>query len=504
LRECRQSAEVIVAKKPGQNRGRAKDRRTKERSSMRSWNNEPNSCPRQQGVAITATTRLMKHHLGDVVASSDANREARFEVPRDSTQKATYEDLMEQVVTKDNATMAWRAVKRNAGAPGIDRMTTGQLGDHIRKHWEVLSAKLLAGTYVPSPVKRVEIPKPNGGTRMLGIPTVVDRWIQQMLLQVLQPIFDPTFSRHSYGFRPGRSAHGAVRTAQQYVQAGKNWVVDMDITKFFDRVNHDILMHRIAKVIRDKRVLRLIGAYLRAGVMVEGLLVRTEEGTPQGGPLSPLLANIYLDALDEELTKRGLAFCRYADDCNIYVGSQRAAQRVLGGISQWIERHLRLEVNATKSGTGRPWERKFLGFRINPQGQIETAPQSVERLKNKVRELWRSCQSLSSEQLRDNWRAYIRGWWAYYQLAQERRSVYELEGWIRRHIRKCFWLRWHSVRGRLRALRRLGLTGRLLKVAHSSRGAWPLAASPSLHTALSNAVIRRYGFLMPSDLAASV
>jgi group II intron reverse transcriptase/maturase len=471
---------------------------------MRSWNNEPNSCPRQQGVAITATTRLMKHHLGDVVASSDANREARFEVPRDSTQKATYEDLMEQVVTKDNATMAWRAVKRNAGAPGIDRMTTGQLGDHIRKHWEVLSAKLLAGTYVPSPVKRVEIPKPNGGTRMLGIPTVVDRWIQQMLLQVLQPIFDPTFSMHSYGFRPGRSAHGAVRTAQQYVQAGKNWVVDMDITKFFDRVNHDILMHRIAKVIRDKRVLRLIGAYLRAGVMVEGLLVRTEEGTPQGGPLSPLLANIYLDALDEELTKRGLAFCRYADDCNIYVGSQRAAQRVLGGISQWIERHLRLEVNATKSGTGRPWERKFLGFRINPQGQIETAPQSVERLKNKVRELWRSCQSLSSEQLRDNWRAYIRGWWAYYQLAEERRSIYELEGWIRRHIRKCFWLRWHSVRGRLRALRRLGLTGRLLKVAHSSRGAWPLAATPSLHTALSNAVIRRYGFLMPSDLAASV
>ncbi len=471
---------------------------------MRSWNHEPNSCPRQQGVAITATTRLMKHHLGDVVASSDANREARFEVPRDSTQKATYEDLMEQVVTKDNATMAWRAVKRNAGAPGIDRMTTGQLGDHIRKHWEVLSAKLLAGTYVPSPVKRVEIPKPNGGTRMLGIPTVVDRWIQQMLLQVLQPIFDPTFSRHSYGFRPGRSAHGAVRTAQQYVQAGKNWVVDMDITKFFDRVNHDILMHRIAKVIRDKRVLRLIGAYLRAGVMVEGLLVRTEEGTPQGGPLSPLLANLYLDALDEELTQRGLAFCRYADDCNIYVGSQRAAQRVLGGISQWIERHLRLEVNATKSGMGRPWERKFLGFRINPQGQIEAAPQSVERLKNKVRELWRSCQSLSSEQLRDQWRAYIRGWWAYYQLAEERRSIHELEGWIRRHIRKCFWLRWHSVRGRLRALRRLGLSGRLLKVAHSSLGAWPLAASPSLHTALSNAVIRRYGFLMPSDLAASV
>src|SRR6266404_9086924 len=245
----------------------------KERSSARSWNNGPKSPPKQRSAATAATARLVKHHLGDVVASSDANRKARPEVPRDSTQKATYENLMEEAVTKDNATMAWRAVKRNAGAPGIDRMTTGQLGDHIRKHWEDLSAKLRAGTYVPSPAKRVEIPKPNGGTRTLGIPTVVDRWIQQMLLQVLQPIFDPTFSEHSYGFRTGQRAQGAVRAAQQYVQAGKNWVVDMDITKFFDRVNHDILMHRIAKVIRDKRVLRLIGAYLRAGVMVEGLLV---------------------------------------------------------------------------------------------------------------------------------------------------------------------------------------------------------------------------------------
>jgi len=427
-----------------------------------------------------------------------------LEVSRDSLQKATYEQLMEQVVTKDNATAAWLAVKRNGGAPGIDGMTTGQLREHIDKHWEVLKAKLLAGTYKPSPVKRVELPKPDGGTRLLGIPTVVDRWIQQMLLQVLQWILDPTFSEHSYGFRPGRSAHDAVSAARRYVQEGKDWVVDMDITKFFDHVNHDILMNRIAKRIRDKRVLRLIGAYLRAGVMVEGLLVRTEEGTPQGGPLSPLLANIYLDALDEELTRRGLAFCRYADDCNIYVGSQRAAERVLGGLTWWLKRQLRLEVNTTKSGTGRPWERKFLGFRINPQGQIEAAPQSVERFKNKVRELWRSCQSLTSEQLRDQWRAYVRGWWAYYRLAEERRNIYELEGWIRRHIRKCFWLRWHNAKGRLKALRRLGLRGRLLKVAQSSRGAWPLAATGSLHTALSNSRLRQHGFLMPSDLAATL
>ena len=413
-----------------------------------------------------------------------------------------HEELMEQVVTQENATAAWLAVKRNGGAPGIDGMTTQQLRDHVRTHWETIRAKLLAGTYVPSPVRRVEIPKPNGGVRLLGIPTVLDRWIQQMLLQVLQAIFDPTFSAWSFGFRPGKSAHDAVRAAQSYVQAGKDWVVDMDITKFFDRVNHDILMNRIGQTTRDKRVLRLIGKYLRAGVMVEGVVHSSQEGTPQGGPLSPLLANIYLDALDRELEQRGLAFSRYADDCNIYVSSQRAAERVLASITEWIKKHLRLEVNATKSGTGRPWERKFLGFRINPQGKIEVAPQSVERLKMKVRELWRSCQSQTSDELRDTWRAYIRGWWEYYRLAEERRNVLGLEGWIRRHIRCCFWQRWHDWRGRLRKLRQLGLSGRLLKVAHSSKGAWRIAASPSLQTALSNAVLRRYGFWMPSDLAS--
>ena len=413
-----------------------------------------------------------------------------------------HEELMEQVVTQENATAAWLAVKRNAGAPGIDGMTTGQLRDHVRAHWETIRAKLLAGTYVPSPVRRVEIPKPNGGVRLLGIPTVLDRWIQQMLLQVLQAIFDPTFSAQSFGFRPGKSAHDAVRAAQNYIQAGKDWVVDMDITKFFDRVNHDILMNRIGQTIRDKRVLRLIGKYLRAGVMVEGVVQSSEEGTPQGGPLSPLLANIYLDALDRELEERGLAFSRYADDCNIYVSSQRAAERVLASLTDWIKKQLRLEVNASKSGTGRPWERKFLGFRINPQGQIEAAPQSVERFKMKVRELWRSCQSQTSEELRGTWRAYVRGWWGYYRLAEERRNVFGLEGWIRRHIRSCFWQRWHDWRGRLRKLRQLGLSGHLLKVAHSSKGAWRIAASPSLQTALSNAVLRRYGFWMPSDLAS--
>jgi len=228
-----------------------------------------------------------------------------------------YESLMEAVVRPENATRAWKAVKRNQGAPGIDGMRTEQLRDHIRRHWATLQTKLLAGTYVPSPVRRKEIAKPDGGVRLLGIPTVQDRWIQQMLLQVLQPIFDPTFSEHSYGFRPGRSAHDAVKAAQTYARTGKDWVVDMDITKFFDRVNHDILMARIGQTIRDKRVLGLMGRYLRAGVMIEGVVQESEEGTPQGGPLSPLLANLYLDALDRELERRGLEFSRYADDCNV-------------------------------------------------------------------------------------------------------------------------------------------------------------------------------------------
>ncbi len=413
-----------------------------------------------------------------------------------------HEDLMESVVTQENATVAWRAVQRNGGAPGIDGMTTEELRDHVRQHGETIRAKLLAGTYVPSPVRRVEIPKPNGGVRLLGIPTVLDRWIQQMLMQELQAIFDPTFSVHSFGFRPGKSAHDAVRAAQSYVQAGKDWVVDMDITKFFDRVNHDILMNRIGQTIRDKRVLRLVGRYLRAGVMIEGVVQASEEGTPQGGPLSPLLANLYLDALDQELERGGLAFSRYADDCNIYVRSERSAKRVLASLTDWIRQYLRLEVNAAKSGTGRPWERKFLGFRINLEGKIATAPQSVERFKTKVRELWRSCQSRTSEELRDVWRAYVRGWWAYYGLAEDRRNLFGLEGWIRRHIRACFWQRWDNWRGRLRKLRHLGLKGRQLKVAHSSKGAWRIAASPSLQTALGNAVLRRYGFWMPSDLAS--
>ena len=412
-----------------------------------------------------------------------------------------YESLMEQAVSREPVLSAVRAVQRNQGAAGIDGMSVKQLEPHLRQHWDSVQAKLLAGTYTPSPVRRVEIPNPNGGTRTLGIPTVLDRFVQQLRLQVLHPIWEPLFSEHSYGFRPGRSASDAVRAAREQVGQDKSWVVDMDITKFFDRVHHDILMSRIGGVVRDKRVLRLIGKYLRSGALVEGVVVATEEGTPQGGPLSPLLANIYLDALDKELEARGLAFVRYADDCNIYVSSPRAAERVLASVSQWLVRELRLEVNATKSGVGRPWERKFLGFRIRTDLKIEVAPPSVERFKMKVRDLWQSCQSLSSDRLRDNWCAFVRGWWGYYPLAEDRRNVTCWEGWIRRHIRSCFWQRWHDWRGRQRKLRTLGVRGRGLRVASSSKGAWRIAVSPVMQQALSNAVLRRYGFWVPSDLA---
>ena len=415
-----------------------------------------------------------------------------------------HEKLMEAMVEGPNAAAARDSVIRNRGAAGMDRMTTEQLAGHLSEHWESIRTKLMAGTYVPAPVKRVEIPKPGGGIRLLGIPTVVDRWIQQMLLQVLSPIFDPQFHPSSWGFRPNRGAHDAVKAAQGYVQEGKTWVVDMDITKFFDRVNHDILMNRIGKTIRDKRVLGLIGKYLRAGVMVDGVVQDTEEGTPQGGPLSPLLANIYLDALDQELERRGLSFSRYADDCNIYCGSERAAERVMVSIVEWIRDHLRLEVNAKKSGVGRPWERKFLGFRITSQGGIEVCPQSLERFRAKVRELWRSCQSVTSNELRTNWQQFVRGWWGYYQLATERKSVFRQEGWIRRHIRSCFWQRWHDWRGRKRHLRSLGLSGDKLKPAPSSVGAWRMAKCPTMQHALNNRRLREAGFVMPSDLAATM
>ena len=414
-----------------------------------------------------------------------------------------YESLMEAAVEPENARKALRAVMRNKGAPGNDGMTTRELSGHLRRHWGIIRERLLAGKYNPSPVRRAVIEKPDGGTRTLGIPNVQDRFIEQLLAQVMTPIFDPGFSPSSYGYRPGRSAHDAVKQAQEYAQEGRTWVVDIDFEKFFDHIHHDILMTRIGQVIRDKRVLRLIGKYLRHGVLMEGVVIQSEEGTPQGAPLSPLLANIYLDALDKELEKRGHTFCRYADDCNIYVGSESAAQHALEVVPLWIKEHLRLDVNKNKSGMGRVWERKILGFTMTRKLEIAVSAKSLERFKERTRELWRSCQSRTSKQLRDAWCAYLRGWWNYFHLAEERRRVLVLEGWIRRHIRACYWVRWHGARGRRHALERLGVRGAALRVAVSRRGAWRVASSPSLHTALSRIVLKRQGFILPSDLVTA-
>jgi len=412
------------------------------------------------------------------------------------------EAMMERAVEANNWEAALRAVERNAGAPGPDGMKARELREHLAKHGEGIKGKLLEGRFKPSAARRKEIPKPNGGIRPLSIPNVLDRFVQQLLLQVMQPLFEPHFSENSYGFRPGRSAHGAIEAAQRQAREGRDWVVDMDITKFFDRVNHDILMTQVSRVVGDKRVLQLIGRFLRAGIVLpDGCQLRSEEGTPQGGPLSPLLANIYLDKLDKELERRGLKHVRYADDCNIYVSSEHAAKRVLENISQWIARHLKLQVNAEKSGTGRVWERKFLGFILTVALLIAASPQAIAKFKDQVRSKWDARQSLSSEQLRDQWGNYQRGWWGYYGRAEERRSITDLSRWIRRHIRKCFWQRWHSARGRKAALTRLGIPPSRRDIAHCSRGAWRMARHAVLHEALSNRVLKRYGFITPSDLA---
>lgn len=415
----------------------------------------------------------------------------------------TTENMMEGMFNWLNLQEALEAVKRNKGAAGIDGKSIAETEIHLGKHWPQIEAKLMMGKYVPSPIKGVKIPKPNGGERLLGIPTVQDRVIQQAMNLILTKVFDSAFSEYSYGFRAHRSAHHAVMQAQQYVQSGKDWVIDIDMRAFFDEVNHDILLHQISQKVTDKRVLDLIRKYLKTGIQIDGKIERRTKGMPQGGPLSPLLANIYLNPLDKELEARKLHFCRYADDLTIYASSERSAQRILASLTRWIEKHLKLSVNADKSGTGRPWESQFLGFKITEKGDIEIAPTSIERYKENVRRLWSARQSLTSQQLVKQWREYVIGWWNYFKLATERRSMMKWEGWTRRHMRKCFWLRWHNKKGRLNALRRLGVNAQLQRTASRSRGAWRIAKSTCLHIALKNAILRRYGLNVPSELSAT-
>lgn len=409
---------------------------------------------------------------------------------------------LEAVLAEQNLRAAWLEVKANDGAPGVDKMDMEQSARHLREHWEKIRAKLLEGDYKPAAVRAVKIPKVNGGERQLGIPNITDRMIQQAIHQVLSPVWEPDFSEYSHGFRPKRSAHDAVKAAAGYVKEGKTWVVDIDLKNFFDQVNHDKLMHLLRSKIEDKRLRALIGAYLRAPMQqADGSKVKRWQGTPQGGPLSPLLANIYLDPLDKELEKRGVSFVRYADDIAIFASSQRSAERIYERVVAWIEKNLKLEVNREKSGVGPSGGSSLLGFRILEDGRVGVSPKAVNKLKQRVRQMWDARQSLTSEQLRDQWQKYIRGWWNYFQLADWQREVMNLRGWIRRHMRKCFWLRWKTPRGRINALKRLGVRGRALGQGYSSRGAWPMARHPTLQQALNNRTLARHGFTIPWEVA---
>ena len=411
------------------------------------------------------------------------------------------EELMERVLKPENVQVAYEHVRANGGAPGVDGLRVEAYGSHAARHWRVIEAKLLAGEYRPGAIRGVNIPKPQGGERRLGIPNVQDRVIQQSLLQVLSPIFEGEFSDASYGYRPGRRAHDAVEAARGYVLAGKDWVVEVDISAFFDEVDHDLLMAAIGRKVRDKRVLKLIGRYLRAPIQQNGETEQRTRGTPQGGPLSPLLANIYLDTLDKELERRGLSYCRYADDIAIFVSSERSGERVLARLTEWIAQHLKLRVNVAKSGVGRPWNGKFLGFRITGNGRIAAAGASLDTLKNNVRRLWDAQVSLALEARIERWQQYIRGWSNYFALCEYRRPIRVLESWMRRHMRKYFWQRWHNRKGRANALRRLGAKPYHQHQASGSAGTWRVARSPMLQTVLNNDRLRRWGLYVPSDFA---
>ena len=415
---------------------------------------------------------------------------------RGTESPAISEQLMEEVCERENCKQALARVKANKGSAGVDGMTVQQLPEYLKQHWPVIREQLLSGTYKPQPVKRVEIPKPDGGIRKLGIPTVLDRLIQQAVMQVLQRKWDRTFSEHSYGFRPGRSAHQAVEQAQKYIAEGYRWVVDLDLEKFFDRVNHDRLMAKIAERVGDKRMLKLIRAFLTAGVLEDGLVNPVDEGTPQGGPLSPLLSNIVLDEFDRELEQRGLRFARYADDSNIYVRSKRAGERVMESMTRFIATKLKLKVNQQKSMVARPWERKFLGFSftraVMPKRRI--APKAVDRFKGRVRELTSRTRGVSIERMAEELSRYLRGWLGYFGKCQTPSVLQSLEEWTRRRLRSAIWKQWKMGKVRFAELRKRGVGKDLAaQSAGSAHGPWRMANSPALGIALPNAYFDSLG-----------
>jgi group II intron reverse transcriptase/maturase len=404
---------------------------------------------------------------------------------------------MEQAVARENAVQAFKRVRRNKGSPGLDGMTVDQLEPYLREHWPALREQLLRGSYQPSAVRRHEIPKSDGGVRMLGLPTVLDRFVQQLLLQVLQPMCDPTFSEHSHGFRPGRGAHDAVRKAQQYLPDGRHWVVDVDLEKFFDRVNHDVLMGKLSNRIDDPRMLAIIRRYLAAGIMVNGVVVERQEGTPQGGPLSPLLANVLLDDVDKELERRGHSFVRYADDCNVYVQSQRAGEDVLEVLRRQYER-LRLRINEAKSAVALAWDRTFLGYSFwtarNGTIKCRVAAKALEELKHHIRVRTARSGGRSLEQVAKDLGSYLRGWKPYFKLAETPSIFQTLDGWIHRRLRAMQLKQWKRGRATRRALRAHGLPEWLVHKGggHSGRWWWASALG-AIHTALPGSYFERLG-----------
>jgi RNA-directed DNA polymerase len=423
--------------------------------------------------------------------------------PQPDREPQAHELLMEAIVEPGNMLRALRRVLKNKGGPGVDGMTVDQLADHLRQAWPRMKQDLLEGQYRPQPVRPKEIPKADGSMRLLGIPTVSDRLVQQATLQVLNPLFDPGFSPHSYGFRPCHSAHQALEAARQDVAQGFCWVVDLDVEKFFDRVNHDLLMARLAKRISDPRLLKLVRAYLQAGVLLGGVVVAGEEGTPQGGPLSPLLANILLDDLDKELERRGHRFCRYADDCNIYVRSQRAGERVQESVTRWLERKLRLKINPLKSAVARSGQRKFLGQRIQLAGHKATLgihPQSVRRAKARIRQITARKRGIKAELMLKELSRFTDGWVAYHRYTASRTVLRELDRWLRRRIRCFIWKQWKTRRRRASQLMKLGV-GRWLAYgsAFNGMGPWRAAGSAALHRALTNARLTEQGFHSLTD-----